>query len=175
MAAPVPVLRGDVTLVGCSLMEVWKKPHPACLRLPFRRPASCAFTYSREKAQSQKSKVDSGTKGPRQLRRPHPKVQDHPRRDEEELQHLHTSLPMLVDEVSFQQCPQPTGRIRTLRDTLVDGLRDDAVMRQLKRQTRQADQTTERLCTYGSECGQTCPPWNVEQADVSRHHSCSAK
>ncbi|KAI8490536.1 hypothetical protein Bbelb_318040 [Branchiostoma belcheri] len=25
MAAPVPVLRGDVTLVGCSLMEVWKK------------------------------------------------------------------------------------------------------------------------------------------------------
>ncbi|KAI8487314.1 hypothetical protein Bbelb_351120 [Branchiostoma belcheri] len=29
----------------------------------------------------------------------------------------------------------PTGRIRTLRDTLVDGLRDDAVMRQLKRET----------------------------------------
>ncbi|KAI8490553.1 hypothetical protein Bbelb_318210 [Branchiostoma belcheri] len=25
MAAPVPVLRGDITLVGCSLMEVWKK------------------------------------------------------------------------------------------------------------------------------------------------------
>ncbi|KAI8490540.1 hypothetical protein Bbelb_318080 [Branchiostoma belcheri] len=25
MAAPVPVLRGDVTLVGCSLMEIWKK------------------------------------------------------------------------------------------------------------------------------------------------------
>ncbi|KAI8479727.1 hypothetical protein Bbelb_425300 [Branchiostoma belcheri] len=39
------------------------------------------------------------------------------------------------DMVSVQQCPQLTGGIRTLGDTLVDGLRDDAVRRQLKRQS----------------------------------------